>query len=238
MEGPGVKLIAEKLKFVIGEKVVEVGGNTKQPKEQIIGKELLNVKSHGKNLFLIFDDFVVKVHFMMFGSFSLEEREKPVRLKLKLGNVYFYNASIKFISYNDVKLYDSELDVLSKKWNRKKVMGLMKNDKRPVTDVLLYQAIFAGVGNIIKNEVIGYAKVHPLSKTNNIPLALQRKILDEARDFSEVFFQVRKEGKWLREKMKFYRKYKCNYCSQKITVKKIGKTNRMTFWCEKCFVKY
>lgn len=74
-----------------------------------------------------------------------------------------FNCSIKFIEGSDAKrTYDFEIDIMSEKWKREKVQELMFTQREEqIADVLLDQEIFAGVGNIIKNEVLSLVKINP-----------------------------------------------------------------------------
>jgi endonuclease-8 len=58
-----------------------------------------------------------------------------------------------------------------------------------ICDVLLEQDIFAGVGNIIKNEVLYRVRVHPESLVGNIPPAKITSIIKEARQYSFDFLE-------------------------------------------------
>ncbi len=75
-----------------------------------------------------------------------------------------YGASVKFIEEPLENIYDRRVDVMSEQWDEKYVLKLMKADPtQMVTDALLDQNKFAGVGNIIKNEVLLRVHTHPES---------------------------------------------------------------------------
>jgi endonuclease-8 len=85
-------------------------------------------------------------------------------------------------------LFDEEVDIISEKWNVQKVLELtLQQADELICDVLLDQNIFAGVGNIIKNEALFFAGVHPLSRTANIPKERIQDIISQARTFSRIF---------------------------------------------------
>jgi endonuclease-8 len=58
----------------------------------------------------------------------------------------------------------------------------------PICDILLNQSVFAGVGNIIKNEALFNGKVHPLSIAGKIPKTKLETIARAAREFSMLFY--------------------------------------------------
>jgi endonuclease-8 len=169
LEGPPLRVIAEELSQLTGESVAEVSGNSKIQQKRLQGQKVLDVFSWGKNLFLQFPEFSLKVHFLMFGSYRFNEERKGVVPRLSLvvsqDTLNLYNCSVKILSNSDVeKLYDKELDVMSENWNLTKVISLVSNlSEAFICDVLLDQNVFAGVGNIIKNEALfmsgGYRSV-------------------------------------------------------------------------------
>ncbi len=65
--------------------------------------------------------------------------------------------------------YEWNIDVMNDSWDPKNAKEKLK--KTPsvlICDTLLEQDIFAGVGNIIKNEILYRVKVHPESKNRKI----------------------------------------------------------------------
>lgn len=95
---------------------------------------------------------------MLFGSYSINEKveRKLTRLGLhfKKGDLYFYACSIQFIEEDLDTVYDWSADVMSEAWSPVKAKRKLKLQPGTlVCDALLGQQVFAGVGNIIKNEV-------------------------------------------------------------------------------------
>lgn len=100
-------------------------------------------------------------------------------------------------------------------------------------DVLLDQNIFAGVGNIIKNEVLFRIRVHPLSTMANLPPELKKSLVEEARNYSFDFLKWKKEftlkAHWLAHAKKI-----CPRCNIPLHKEYLGKTNRRSFFCTNC----
>jgi endonuclease-8 len=184
LEGPPLKVIAEGLSFLTGERVISVFGNVKIEKEHLEGKIIETVFSRGKNLLFQFPEYTVRVHFVMFGSYTVNNPRKNVTpgLSLKTQNavVEFYRCSIRMIPNEEVDiLFDEEVDIMSEKWNGQKVLELtLRQADELICDVLLDQTVFAGVGNIIKNEALFLAGVHPLSRTRNVPREKIGEVID------------------------------------------------------------
>jgi len=236
LEGPPLRVIAEELSQLTDEYVTEVSGNSKMQKEQLIGQKVLQVFSWGKNLFLQFPQFSLKVHFLMFGSYRFnEERNMVPRLSLVFSKdtLNLYNCSVKILSNSDVKnLYDKELDIMSENWNLAKVTGLVSSLSQDfICDVLLNQSVFAGVGNIIKNEALFKSEAHPLSVVERIPKKKLAGIASEARNFSLEFYQAVKKGDNIRSRLTIYGKKICPICGGKVVFRKTGKTKRISYFC-------
>ncbi|MEO0086861.1 MAG: DNA-formamidopyrimidine glycosylase family protein [candidate division WOR-3 bacterium] len=237
MEGPGVYLIKEKLSFLKGKIPIMVSGNTKEKKELLIGKKVLDVKSMGKYLILEFDSFYLVIHFLMYGSFRINQKRKgkKERLSFKFKDTVlnFYNTSVKIIEKDNFR-YDPTIDIMSKEFDKLKAKEMVKNSDDFICDLLLNQNIFAGIGNIIKNEALFRAKIHPLSIGKNIPSEDIDKLIQESLSFSYDFYLVRKKNLRLKEKLIIYGKKFCPNCQTKINIKYLGKTKRRTYFCETC----
>ncbi|TRO50638.1 hypothetical protein E2P63_05855 [Candidatus Bathyarchaeota archaeon] len=237
MEGPPLRVIAEELSQLAGEYVAEVSGNSKMQKEQLKGQKVLEVLSWGKNLFLQFSEFSLKVHFLMFGSYRFNEERQGVVPRLSLifskDTLNLYNCSVKILNNSDVKkLYDKELDIMSESWNLAKVIGLVSSLSQDfICDVLLDQNVFAGVGNIIKNEALFLSGINPLSVVEKIPKKKLEDITNEARKFSLNFYQAIKKGDSVRSQLTIYGKKSCPICGGKVIFQKTGKTRRTSYFC-------
>src|SRR5215212_376993 len=147
MEGPSLVILKEEIKAFKGKKIIDVSGNTKIEKERFKNKTVRNFKSWGKHFLICFDDFFVRIHFLMFGSYRVNEKkaERSPRLSLvfKNGEINFYTCSVKINEEDPGEVYDWEVDVMSDKWNAKKALASLKKMKDTmVCDALLDQAIF------------------------------------------------------------------------------------------------
>ena len=238
MEGPGVKDIADRLQFAVNETVIDVSGNTKAEKERLKGTRIKAIYSVGKRLVIQAETAAVVVHFLMFGTYRVNERrpDKVPRLSLRLGEgeINFYNCSTQVWPIEDLGQLDPTADVLSPAFDVEQTMAAVRKSDRIIADVLLDQTIFAGVGNIIKCEALHRARIQPQSISMNIPDEGDRNLIGETIAFSEIFYQCKKAEKWLDEYLLVYHKGKCGTCGGKITRKKMGETERMTFFCPLC----
>jgi len=190
MEGPSLYLAQEQLKPFKKKRVNAVSGNSKMDIQRLAGKRVEDIFSWGKHLVFQFDDFAVRFHFLMFGTFEAEvegtwvtgdyrrAREPRLRMEFDNGVVNTYNCSVKF--FEDPKLkksYDYSIDILSRAWDEPQAIRNMRaTPKEEIADVLLDQEVFAGVGNIIKNEVLSIVRVSPKRKIKDIPLTKLKEI--------------------------------------------------------------
>jgi endonuclease-8 len=240
MEGPPLKVIAEKLLPFQGQTILSVSGNTKIEKEILVGGKVLDIKTRGKLLFFVCSGVTLKVHFLMFGSYRInQEREGMTpRLSLNFGEekVNLYNCSVRFIASKDIDdHYPADVDILSSAWNGNKVLKLASlNKSEYICDLLLDQSIFAGVGNIIKNEALFLAKIHPLSIVGSIPLKRMKTLNLKTREFSLLFYEKSRKNESLRAEFRVYNRKACPVCKGRIRRKKMGRRQRVSYVCPTC----
>ena len=152
----------------------------------------------------------------------------------KEGELNFYACSVKFIEENLDKVYDWKGDVMNPGWDPKAAKKKLKDHPDMlVCDALLDQNIFAGVGNIIKNEVLFKIHVQPETKVGDLPAAKINELVKEARDYSFQFLEWKKQFV-LKKHWLAHTKKTCPDCNLPLTKKHLGKTNRRSFFCPNC----
>lgn len=245
MEGPSLVILHEELLTFLGKKVLKVSGNTKQSKEILKGRLLESIDTWGKVLFLSFSDsknkdpsILTKTHFLLFGSYRINEprenRSPRLELKFSNGTVYFYSSSLQFNAEEYRNSLDREVDLMSPDWNDEHVTQLMKDRKDTfLCDLFLDQSLFAGSGNIVKNEVLFNIRSHPLTKLACIDQRDWRELAHAVRDYCFNFYEWKKKYE-LRKHWQVYRKSTCPVCGEKIKREKLGKFSRMSFYCPNC----
>lgn len=243
MEGPSIHLLAQELQIILNQKIVKLFGNAHfdVDKNELVGQRIHDVYAFGKRLVIQLDDYAIISHFLMYGSYRIDEerKDKQPRLALwtKKHKVFFYNCSSKCVKKtNEIKhRVPFEFDILSDQWNLTKVVTKIKHhSKATIDDILLDQEIFAGVGNIIKNEALFMSKVLPTRKVTTLPDKKLKEIALNTRTFSELFLQLISQDQWLSKHLQIYRKIKCSVCGTKVIRKKTGTRNRWSFYCPKC----
>ncbi len=236
-EGPSILLVREALNSFIGKKVLSVAGNSKIEQKDIINKKITDIRTWGKHLLICFDGFALRIHFLMFGTYLINERKStPLRLSLqfKNGEINFYTCAVRIIREPLDEVYDFSADVLSDSWSPRKAGVKLKNQPdRLVSDVLLDQDIFSGVGNIIKNEVLFRIRVHPESLVGKLPAKLRSALVREARNYSLDFLKW-KRAFVLKKHWLIYTKKICPRDKDIVHKEYVGITKRRTFYCTTC----
>jgi endonuclease-8 len=241
-EGPSIVILKEELSGFIGKKVISVSGNAVIELERLKGKKIRDMKSWGKHFLIIFDDFYIRIHLLMFGRYLINERKEVVpRLSLNFGKaqeVNFYTCSVKMFDGNVEDDYDWQVDTMSDQWKPLKAFKAVRSrDKEMICDTLLDQDVFAGSGNIIKNEVLFLSKVHPETKNNKIPDKKLKEIIKTTRDYCFRFYEWKKNYV-LKKNYRIYTKKDCTLCNRKVKLKHTGKRKRRSFFCTHCQKKY
>jgi len=145
-EGPSIVILKEAIASFKGKKILSVEGNSKLDIQRLAGKKISDFKSWGKHFLICFKDFSVRIHFLLFGSYRINEsKESSPRLRLlfKEGELNFYACSVKFIEGDPGETYDWTSDVMNDLWDAKAAKKKIKQiPEALVCDVLLNQDIF------------------------------------------------------------------------------------------------
>ncbi len=240
-EGPSLIILKEEVQQFKGKKIQSISGNAKIPLNEFKGKQIVDFMTWGKHFLIRFPGKTIRIHFLLFGSYRINEtREAVPRLSLKFSNgqLNFYACSVKILEGDLDELYDWGADVMSEAWDEKRARARLKQDPQLiVADALLDQSIFSGVGNIIRNEVLYRIRVHPESVVNKLPARKITELVREARNYSFDFLLWKKafvlKSQWLA-----HTKSNCVRCGGLIQKIYPGKTQRRSFFCKKCQVLY
>lgn len=241
-EGPNLVILKEKLHPFKGRRVTAASGYAKNvDPSRLKGNTLKDIKTWGKHLLLVFEDFALRVHLGLFGSYKINRPvKKNAALHLQFGDdeVNFSIVKVQVIDEPLEKVYDWSADIMSKKWDAAKAIDKM--NKKPglmICDALLDQDIFAGSGNIIKNEVLFRARIYPESLCGKIPSANLENLVEEVIEFSKEFLRYGSKGA-LGEHLQAYDRTECPRNHIPFRHRDTGKTKRPSFFCDKCQVIY
>jgi len=238
-EGPSIVILKEQASAFQGKRILRVEGNTGIDKERLQGQRIVALRSWGKHFLVELPTFALRVHFMLWGTYRINERkeDRPPRLSLGItrgGELNLYSCSVRFIEEPLDEVYDWRSDVMSDQWDpalaRKR---LRAQPDMLACDALLDQELFAGVGNIIKNEVLFRIRVHPLSTVGALPARQLQALVREARQYSFDFLEWKKafvlKKHWLAHTRRI-----CPRCDIPFVKAHLGQSHRRSFFCERC----
>ena len=131
-EGPSIFILKELITPILKKKkIIEAFGNAKIEMHLVEGKKIDDIRCWGKQLLIYTKEGVIRIHLLMFGSYSIDENIKParsLRLGLRVNDhvVYFYNCSVRLLPPGAEGLYDWQADVLSDEWDPLKARKKLK----------------------------------------------------------------------------------------------------------------
>ncbi len=240
-EGPSIVILREAAAKFRGKTVRSASGNSALDLARMEGRRVVALRSWGKHFLIEFRGFSLRVHLLMFGTYRIDERKPaPARVALRFddGELNFYSASVKYIEGPLEDTYDWRVDVLDPQWDPRLARRKLKAQPETlVCDALLDQQVFAGVGNIIKNEVLFRIGVHPESRVGDLPPRKLGELIAQARQYSFDFLEWKKRLV-LRQHWLVHTKRTCPRCGGPITKTYPGVTHRRTFFCSRCQTRY
>jgi len=241
-EGPSTIILAEAIHQFKGKKILTAAGIADIDMDLLPGHKLTDIKTFGKNTLLCLPgNKTIRIHLMMFGSYEIDsEKDRKPKLCLTFANGYvcFYTCIVEWLEGNPDDFYDWSADIMHKKWSTAKAKKkLLEKPEAYICDTLLNQEIFAGVGNIIKNEGLFLGRIHPETKVGAIPAARLIKLINKTREYTFNFLKWKKAGE-LKKRWLVYTKKKCPVCDSPLEKKYTGTTKRRTFFCSNCQEKF
>ncbi|MEM4497447.1 MAG: hypothetical protein QW692_01315 [Nitrososphaerota archaeon] len=255
VEGPTAKAYAIEIsnKFS-GESIREVFVRSSKvlvPVEEIVGRRFVKSDSLGKNILFFFDcDVVIRVHLMMYGTIHVYEAGesllKPMnRIRLMLigdnRKVAVYNAPIVEVGPRDHILERLKLDLgpdpLSDEWDEERAYeNIIRFQDEKIGNALLNQSVIAGIGNILRNEILFRAGVDPERRVRDLSREEVRKIIHFTRELSRQFLELKIRGGSIKDMLYVYNRFNgfCRICGYPIKFYRQKPINRKTFVCENC----
>ncbi|MEC5400064.1 DNA-formamidopyrimidine glycosylase family protein [Uliginosibacterium sp. H1] len=240
-EGPSIVILTEQTREFAGRTILRAEGDAKIDTSRLLGERVRALRSWGKHFLIELDGFSVRIHFLLFGSYRINGRKDAVpRLSLGFskGELNFYACSVQYVEGELLRTYDWAGDVMSDAWDARQALAKLRAMPDTLAcDAVLDQAVFAGAGNIIKNEVLFRIRLHPLSRIGALPATRLRELVKEVRQYSFDFLAWKKAGV-LKENWLAHTKTVCPRCAIPFSMGKLGKTRRRSFWCERCQKRY
>jgi len=240
-EGPSMVILKEEVQAFKGKKILEASGNSKIDIPELVNKRVVDFKTWGKHFLICLPKLTLRIHFLLFGKYSINEtRQGKPRLALTFtnGSLYFYSCSIKEIHESLDEVYDWKVDVMNKHWDAAAARKRLKaHPDMLICDALLDQTIFAGAGNIFKNEVLFRTRVHPKSLVGKIPPRKLTEIVKQVHLYAFDFLKWKKAFV-LKQHWEAHTKKICPRDNIPFHKEYLGKGERRSFFCEQCQVLY
>lgn len=240
-EGPSIIILKQAVQQFKGQKVIAAGNDKKFAIPVLEGLIINDFKSWGKHFLICFGGFTIRIHLMMFGTYRINDRTaKAPRLHLQFsgGELNFYSCLLEVIEKPLDEVYDWRADVLNPQWSAEAAIQKIKAQPQLLAcDALMDQQLFAGVGNIIKNEVLFRTCIHPLSLVNKLPEAKLNEMVTEAVNYSFDFLEWKKAGT-LNKHWQAYNQKTCPRNHSALQRAGTGKSQRHSFYCSICQVLY
>lgn len=226
-------------------------------KENIIGKEIIDIKRYGKYLIFCLNKGYILSHLRMEGKYYYlnEKLENLAHI-----HVIYHFSDGTYLYYKDVRKFGRmeyiEDDIYHSKSLSKMGPDLILSDidinsiyqkihksDKEIKSLLLDQTIVAGLGNIYVDEVLFKAKISPLKKgkeitrkkTSQLILAskeiLSNAIIHKGTTIKSYTSSLGVEGNY-QNFLQVHTKNICPNC--KIALNRVKIKGRMTYYCKEC----
>ena len=229
-------------------------------------KQLTDVTTHGKHLFLHFADDIVHIHLGLYGWFELSKNPKQqpkdsIRMRIQTENddgmTYVSDlvgpTVCKLVSKEEMEAKRLKLgaDPLREDANPELAWEAIHKSKRTIGELLMDQSVFAGIGNVYRAELLFLSRLNPYISGNSLSKSTFNEIWNNAKT---LLAEGSIDGSIRTVKQKHLQPNECSQtgCAQTSYVYKrhgqncrvcnnIIKMNelkaRMLYWCNNCQVK-
>ncbi|MBT1072176.1 Fpg/Nei family DNA glycosylase [Pelotalea chapellei] len=268
-EGPHIRNTADDLRAALLDRYIEhCKSRLKKSeiegwREKIEGSRVVAVRSHGKNLFIDFESgWTLYSHMMMWGSWHVhrldeewhkEESRARVVLQTAEAVVVLFSAPVcellrsdELSNHRTAELGPDFLaDTFGVDSQHEIRRRLALHPQESIGEALLNQNVMAGIGNILKSEILFAVKINPLRLSSSLTEQEFERLMEVATDFMRRSYETHGFKKVflppdLQEKVTglgyVYGRSRrpCLVCDTPIVMVRQGKTNRKTFYCPHC----
>jgi endonuclease-8 len=217
--------------------------------DRVVGAVVTQVESLGKNLLIRFDNGLeVRTHLRMHGTWHRYRpgerwRRAPGRAALVLevpGSVAVcFDAPVVELFEQRAEARHPALgrlgpDLLAEDADLDEALRRLRAPERAatsITEALLDQRALAGIGNVIRNEVLWEARVSPWARVSDLDDTALRRLVERAHEL------LRLGAATGRRRRTVYRRAgrPCPRCGTIVRVERQAlDLPRLTFWCEAC----
>lgn len=248
-EGPLVHHYVNQLKKLLGRAVrIEFRLRTlKDLESSLQDVHIQKVEAHGKQFRIHFSkDRILLVHLMMWGSWRIYRKGEPWDKPAQRAQVVFHTDShivvlfsapvVKLLTpfelQNNPKWGNLGPDPLRSDFSSREFFQRLKRDpSREIGEALLDQQIIAGVGNILRIEILFRSRIHPRRKVGSLSQTEKEELLRWLLKMFEGWIkQIGRRGRWIQ----IYRRsgQPCPNCGDPIQF--FRQARRITYACPHC----
>ncbi len=267
-EGPTIKVTADLLRGALQGKIVrsfhsllkKAAAEGWQPK--IAGQRVDVVRSVGKHLLIeLSSDYVLYSHMMMWGAWHVyapgEAWRKPstrARAVLETDDAVavLFNAPVCDLVHRGQLAQhitaSSGPDLLSDAFpidEARRRFYAPEHATREVGELIMDQQVLAGIGNVLKSEILFQTGIHPERTPGTVTAAEFDRMITLSRDLMRTSYELGTfEGAFLPPDAEIqggrygyvYRRrgYPCVRCGTAIRMVRQGTGQRMTWYCPHC----
>lgn len=231
--------------------------------EKLIGQHVQAVRVHGKNLFIDFEnDWTLYTHMLMWGAWHVYAQGEPWRKEARKARLILETAThcaVLFSAPVCQLIHASELaahptsalgpDLLADTFGppeRAEIRRrLQAQGDTAIGEAIMNQTVMAGIGNILKSEILFAARIHPERAANSLSddefarlIATSQDMMSRAYDthsFTQVFLSPALRQATGRLGYVYGRSGQvCLRCGGTLAMVRQGPMQRMTFFCPVC----
>ena len=192
-EGHTLHRLATALREAFAGQAVRVGspqGRFEDAAALLDGTVLVGAESFGKHLFVEFaDDRFVHVHLGLYGVFHIAAGPAPdpvgqVRLRITGGSAYADlrgATACELVTVAERAAIAARLgpDPLDPAADPEKAWRRVQRSRAPLGGLLMDQAVFAGVGNVYRAEILFRHRLHPLRPGRSLRVSQFRSLWED-----------------------------------------------------------
>lgn len=240
MEGPQIRVYRDRLRPLAGQEILRVVGDRREQAKPFVGQPLPKAECFGKLLFLPFKQEALRLHCLMFGDVRIDQTRPGKRLTLRLsleGNtkVYLYLGAAKAVPIEQTRDLPHHLDISDPAWDSSAAWDHVVGERpdAALTDVLMDQAVFPGIGNKIKTDALFDARLHPLRTAVSLTVAESRTLMNACHAYGLKLRDAFLAGRRY-DTHQIYRAKRCPRCDTIAHHELLGDPPRKCHWCPTC----
>ena len=246
-EGDTIAWTAKRIRPVLEDRVPDEIVSPRNPRwpQRLANQRITRITSHGKHLFVHFEDgLVIHSHLGMSGYWSvLRERPRPPGswLILRCGEhwvVQRHGPTLELLTEGRIR-FDQRLsglgpDVLATEFDSERFLARLRSDDQTRTfgDALLDQRNVAGIGNVWKAEGCWEAGIDPWRPLGDVTEDQAVAVIEAIRP--RMLHSAERGPRQLRARVYNRAGRPCPRCGAAVRARGQGDANRTTYWCPAC----